>query len=331
MHRDKNSPLLSVRDLEVNFTIRKNWFGKAVQIRAVDGVNLDIGKNEILGLVGESGSGKTSIGRSLLKLIDTSGGEVYFEDREILGMKESEMFAIRRKIQMVFQDSYAALSPRRQIRQIISEPLLLHKMAEAKNVEDRISELLKEVGLESYFKDRYPHEMSGGQRQRIAIARALALKPDLIISDESVSALDVSVTAQILNLLKKIQREKGMAMLFISHDLNVIGQMADRIAVMYSGKIVEQAPTHSLINKPLHPYTKLLISSVPGYHNRKSKNNLQEQGKPVVELASEGMCPFVNRCPEAHGICRERTPLLKEVKKDSFVACWNFNGEVSEI
>jgi oligopeptide/dipeptide ABC transporter ATP-binding protein len=324
MNTEKNNTLLSIKDLKVNFTIRKNWFGKAVQIRAVDGVNLNIGKNEILGLVGESGSGKTSIGRSLLKLVEAAGGEINFEGRDILRLKENEMFAIRRKMQMIFQDSYASLSPRMQIRQIISEPLLLHKMVLAKDVEDRVSELLQEVGLESYFKDRYPHEMSGGQRQRISIARALALKPDLIIADESVSALDVSVTAQILNLMKKIQREKGMSMLFISHDLNVVGHMADRIAVMYAGTIVEEAATHELITNPLHPYTKLLISSVPGYHNRKSKNNIQDQDKPVFALASEGMCPFVNRCPEAMGICRERRPPLKEDKKNIFVACWKY-------
>ncbi len=324
MSKDKNDNLLSIKDLKVNFTIRKNWFGKAVQIKAVDGVNLNIGKNEILGLVGESGSGKTSIGRSLLKLVEAAHGEINFEGRDILRLKENEMFAIRRKMQMIFQDSYSSLSPRMQIRQIISEPLLLHKMVLAKDVEDRVSELLQEVGLESYFKERYPHEMSGGQRQRISIARALSLKPDLIIADESVSSLDVSVTAQILNLMKKIQREKGMAMLFISHDLNVVRQMADRIAVLYAGNIVEEAATNNLINNPLHPYTKLLISSVPGYHNRKSKNNLQGQSKPVLALASEGMCPFVNRCPEAMGICREKAPLLKGDKKDGFVACWKY-------
>ena len=317
----KNTILLSIRDLKVNFTIRKNWFGKAVQIRAVDGVNLNIGKNEILGLVGESGSGKTSIGRSLLKLVEADGGEILFEGRDILRMKENEMFAIRRKMQMVFQDPYSSLSPRRQIRQILSEPLFLHKMVEAKDVEDRISELLKEVGLESYFKDRFPHEMSGGQRQRVAIARALALKPDLIISDESVSALDVSVTAQILNLLKKIQKEKGLAMLFISHDLNVVGKMADRIAVMYAGIIVEKASANDLINSPLHPYTKLLISSIPGYHNRKSKKDTQVQRRPESKVDSEGICPFIDRCNEARGICSEKVPLLKEIQKDRFVAC----------
>jgi len=322
MNTDNNHILLNIKDLKVHFTIRKNWFGKAAQIRAVDGVDLNIGKNEILGLVGESGSGKTSIGRSLLKLVDAAGGEIFFKGKDILLMNENEMFAIRRKMQMVFQDSYSSLSPRMQIRQILSEPLLLHKMVVPKEVEDRISELLEEVGLESYFKERYPHEMSGGQRQRIAIARALALKPDLIISDESVSALDVSVTAQILNLMKKIQREKGLAMLFISHDLNVIGQMADRIAVMYAGIIVEHAAANYLIANPLHPYTKLLISSVPGYHNRKSRSHIQDRGKPVNELAPQGMCPFVNRCPEAKDLCREQKPQLKEIKRDRFVACW---------
>ena len=242
--------VLTVKDLKTHFPSGRTWFGKQTYIKAVDGVSLHINENEIVGLVGESGSGKTTLGRSILRLTSSKQGEIIFKGQDILGLKGNALRRIRKDIQFIFQDPYASLSPRIQIKKIIAEPLLLHNIVPRDMVDQRISELLKEVGLESYFKDRYPHEMSGGQRQRIAIARVLALQPKLIIADEPVSALDVSVTAQILNLLKEVQKKNGLSMLFISHDLNVIRHMADRILVMYAGQIVEEGTTKELINSP---------------------------------------------------------------------------------
>jgi oligopeptide/dipeptide ABC transporter ATP-binding protein len=321
---EKENKLLTIKNLKTYFPSGKNWFGKQNYIKAVNGVNLSINKNEIIGIVGESGSGKTTLGRSILKLVKTNSGEIIFDGKDILVLKGKELRKIRKKIQLIFQDPYASLNPRMQIRKIIAEPLLLHKMVPKKLVEKRISELLKEVGLEDYFKDRYPHEMSGGQRQRVAIARILALQPSLIIADEAVSSLDASVTAQILNLLKQLQKKNGMSMLLISHDLKVIGHMSDRILVMYAGHIVEEAKTNELLSNPLHPYTKLLIASIPGLKNRDSRNKLiQHKSIDSHNFIGNG-CPFVGRCTESQDICKKSNPTINESQKDRFVAC-HFN------
>lgn len=318
------SQLLVVKNLKTYFPSGKAWFGKQKYIKAVDDVSLHINRNEIIGLVGESGSGKTTLGRSILKLTASNQGEIIFKGKNILELKGRALRAIRKDIQLIFQDPYASLNPRLQISKLIAEPLILHNIVPESMVDQRISELLKEVGLENYFKDRYPHEMSGGQRQRIAIARVLALQPELIIADEPVSALDVSVTAQILNLLKEIQKKNGMSMLFISHDLKVIAHMADRILVMYAGHIVEEATTQNLLTTPMHPYTKLLIASMPSYENRNSirTNNHQKTSDP--QPSAEKGCPFVTRCIEAQSVCKQNNPPLKESKKNRFVAC-HFN------
>jgi oligopeptide transport system ATP-binding protein len=298
--------------------------GKQRYIKAVDGVSLHINENEIVGLVGESGSGKTTLGRSILRLTTSKQGEIIFRGQDILRLKGKALRRIRKDIQFIFQDPYASLSPRIQIKKIIAEPLLLHKIVPREMVDQRISELLKEVGLESYFKERYPHEMSGGQRQRIAIARVLALQPKLIIADEPVSALDVSVTAQILNLLKEVQKKNGLSMLFISHDLNVIRHMADRILVMYAGQLVEEGTTKELINAPLHPYTKLLMASMPGFRNRDRRRTIKQNIGTFKSHNAEAGCPFIARCSEAQSLCKQSNPQLKERKRNRFVAC-HFN------
>jgi len=254
--------LLSVRGLKTYFPFGSRWFGTRGVVKAVDDVEFAIKRGQVLGLVGESGSGKTTLGRSILRLIEPSEGEVYFEGQDILRLSPRDFRMIRRRMQIVFQDPYATLNPRMQIRQIIAEPLLFHKMVPPNKVTSRVIELLTKVGMEAYFMYRYPHEFSGGQRQRIAIARALSMEPDFIVADEPVSALDVSVQAQIINILLRLQRTENLTILFISHDLAVVESIADRIAVMHEGKIVEEAGTDYLIRYPHHPYTKSLLRSV---------------------------------------------------------------------
>jgi ABC-type oligopeptide transport system ATPase subunit len=254
--------LLSVRGLKTYFPFGSRWFGTRTVVKAVDDVEFEIKRGQVLGLVGESGSGKTTLGRSILRLIEPSEGEVYFEGQDILRLSPRDFRMIRRRMQIVFQDPYATLNPRMQIKQIIAEPLLFHKMVPPKKVGSRVIELLAKVGMEAYFMYRYPHEFSGGQRQRIAIARALSMEPDFIVADEPVSALDVSVQAQIINILLRLQKRENLTILFISHDLAVVESIADRIAVMHDGKLVEEAGTDYLIRYPHHSYTKSLLRSV---------------------------------------------------------------------
>ena len=254
--------LLTVRGLKTYFPFGSRWFGTRGVVKAVDDVEFEIKRGQVLGLVGESGSGKTTLGRSILRLIEPSEGEVYFEGQDILRLSPRNFRMIRRRLQIVFQDPYATLNPRMQIKQIIAEPLLFHKMVPPNKVTSRVIELLAKVGMEAYFMYRYPHEFSGGQRQRVAIARALSMEPDFIVADEPVSALDVSVQAQIINILLRLQRTENLTLLFISHDLAVVESIADRIAVMHDGKIVEEAGTDFLIKYPHHPYTKSLLRSV---------------------------------------------------------------------
>lgn len=254
--------LLDVYKLKTYFPFGNRWFGRQGVVKAVDDVKFEIKRGQVLGLVGESGSGKSTLGRSILRLIEPTAGEVFFEGQDILRLKHRDFRSIRRRMQIIFQDPYATLNPRMQVKQIIAEPLIFHKMVPPKKVEARVIELLAKVGMEAYFMYRYPHEFSGGQRQRIAIARALSMEPDFIVADEPVSALDVSVQAQIINILLRLQRTEDLTMLFISHDLAVVESIADRIAVMHEGKIVEEASTDYLLQYPKNSYTKKLLASV---------------------------------------------------------------------
>ena len=316
-----DSELLHVSDLKTHFPVGGRWFGKREWVRAVDGVDLTINRGEALALVGESGSGKTTLGRSILALVPPTSGSVRFDGIDVLSARGKELKELRRRMQIIFQDPYAALSPRMQIKSIVAEPLRLHGLVNNHAMEETVVQLLGEVGLEPYFMHRFPHEMSGGQRQRIAIARALSLQPDFLIADEPVSALDVSVQAQILNILVELQKKRGIAMLFISHDLSVVAQIADRTAVMYLGKIVEEAPTSRLLSTPQHPYTQALISAVPEPDPDSQRERIRLTGELPSPTESLQGCPFASRCPEVQDVCRAAAPPL-EMKRDGYrVAC----------
>ncbi len=313
--------LLEVSDLQTYFPFGGRWIGQRKWVRAVDGVSLTVKRGEVLGLVGESGSGKTTLGRSVLRLVEPTAGAIQFDGIDVLGLTGVAMRKLRKRMQVVFQDPYKSLSPRMQIGQIIAEPIRLHRVVPEAGVGDRVMELLGKVGLETYFRRRYPHEMSGGQRQRIAIARALALEPDFIVADEPVSALDVSVQAQILNILLELQRFEGIALLFISHDLAVVERVANRIAVMYRGKIVEIADAGKLIDTPLHPYTQALISAVPKGAPGKREPHVRLPAEPPMLGGPIKGCPFAPRCAEVQGICREVMPKLDRKYGGHEAAC----------
>jgi len=316
-----NKILLEVSNLETHFPFGRRWFGRQQWVRAVDGISLNIKRGEILGVVGESGSGKTTLGRSILRLVEPTGGSVRFDGVDVMGLSGQEMRQMRKRMQVIFQDPYKSLSPRMQIGQIIAEPLRLHQIVPEADVADRVVALLGKVGLKPYFQYRYPHEMSGGQRQRIAIARTLALEPEFIVADEPVSALDVSVQAQILNILLKLQQSEGMTLLIISHDLAVIEKIANRIAVLYSGKIMEIADAGRLINTPLHPYTQALISAVPTGRPEKRTPQLRLAAEPAMVGEPVKGCPFAARCPKVQSICREEMPGLTRKANEHEVAC----------
>jgi oligopeptide/dipeptide ABC transporter ATP-binding protein len=313
--------LLSVQQLKTYFPIGGRWTGKRGWVRAVDGVDLTIERGEVVALVGESGSGKSTFGRSILALVPPTSGTVHFDGADVLTLRGKALRGLRRRMQIIFQDPYSALSPRMQIKSIVAEPLRLHKLVDKRAVEDTVARLLDEVGLEPYFMYRYPHEMSGGQRQRIAIARALSLQPDLLVADEPVSALDVSVQAQILSILVELQQKRHIAMLFISHDLSVVEQMADRAAVMYLGKIVEQAPTSRLLNAPQHPYTQALISAVPEPDPESGRERIKLRGEPPSPTEEISGCPFASRCPEVQATCLREAPQLELKAEEHRVAC----------
>ena len=317
----RNDDLLSVSGLKTYFPFGSRWFGKRASVRAVDGVDLRLRRGEILGLVGESGCGKTTLGRSILRLVEPTAGTVRFDGIDVLALGARDLGAVRRRMQIIFQDPYASLSPRRQIKQIIAEPLLLHRLASKSEIERRVAGFLGDVGLEPYFMHRYPHEMSGGQRQRIAIARALALEPQFIVADEPVSALDVSIRAQILRILLELRRKKGIALLFISHDLAVVERIADRIAVMYAGRIVEESDAARLMESPMHPYTQALLSSVPVVDPRQRRPRIRLSGETTSRRQSITGCPFAPRCPEVREICREIEPPLELKRTEHRVAC----------
>src|SRR5436190_2815312 len=313
-----SEPLLSIRDLKVHFNLSEHRL-----VRAVDGVSLDIFRGETLGLVGESGCGKSTLGKAILRLIEPTSGSVLFRNADLAKLSSREMREQRRYLQMIFQDPYASLNPRMTIGQIVGEPLDTFRLARGAEAEKRVQELLETVGLSKRFIKRYPHEFSGGQRQRIGIARALAVDPDFIVADEPISALDVSIQAQILNLLEQLQRKKNLTYLFISHDLRAIRHVSDRAAVMYLGKLVELADSKTIYDEPLMPYTKALISAVPVPDPKveAKRRRIVLEGDVPSPINPPRGCRFHTRCPYAIEACSEVEPPLIQIKPNHFAAC----------
>jgi oligopeptide transport system ATP-binding protein len=320
-----DAPLLQVTDLVKHFPIKSGVVidREVARVRAVDGVSLTLRAGETLGLVGESGCGKSTLSRAILQLTAPTSGSVRFDGQELVGRSARELRPLRRDIQMIFQDPFASLNPRKRVGQIIGEPIQLHGLADGGQLKRRVQDLLDRVGLQAEHYNRYPHEFSGGQRQRIGIARAVGLQPRLIIADEPVSALDVSVQAQIINLLEDLQREFGMAYLFVAHDLGVVRHVSDRVAVMYLGKIVEEADADSLYTRALHPYTHALLSAVPIPDPRKNavRERITLEGDVPSPIDPPPGCRFHTRCASATDICRRDEPPLVEARDGHRVAC----------
>lgn len=334
-------PLIAIRDLKVHFHLGggtvwdKLVRGPSVKsvVKAVDGVTLDIYRGETLGLVGESGCGKSTLGRAILRLTEPTSGEVSFRSRNLAHLSSREMREHRRHLQIIFQDPYASLNPRMTVGQIVREPLDTFRLARGREAEQRVRNLLETVGLSERFIKRYPHEFSGGQRQRIGIARALAVDPAFIVADEPISALDVSIQAQIMNLLEKLRREKNLTYLFISHDLRAIRHVSDRVAVMYLGKLVEIAGAKTIYEDPLMPYTKALISAVPvpDPSVEALRQRIVLQGDVPSPINPPEGCRFHTRCPYAIQACREIVPPLVEIKPSHFAACIRISPEQPHI
>jgi oligopeptide transport system ATP-binding protein len=320
----KEETLLTVEDLVMYFPIRRGVFQNVVgHVHAVDGISFEIKRGETLGLVGESGCGKSTTGRAILQLYKPTGGKVIFQGQNLVNLRGQKMRQMRRQMQMIFQDPYASLNPRMTVEQIIGEPLIIHNILKGSDVRTRVEELLKLVRLNPAYTDRYPHEFSGGQRQRIGVARALALQPDLIICDEPISALDVSVQAQVVNLLEDLQSEMNLTYLFIAHDLSMVRHISDRVAVMYLGVMAELAEREELYSNPLHPYTIALLSAVPipsPIIEAKRKRIILKGDVPSPVNPPTG-CRFHTRCPLAESICTEKRPEWREVNPNHFVAC----------
>jgi oligopeptide transport system ATP-binding protein len=337
----EREPLIAIRGLKVHFdlgggtALDKLIGGSPVRrvVKAVDGVTIDIFPGETLGLVGESGCGKSTLGRALLRLTEPTSGQVLFRDKDLARLSKGQMRGQRRHLQMIFQDPYASLNPRMTVSQIISEPLETFGLSRGRERESRVRELMETVGLSPRFLKRYPHEFSGGQRQRIGIARALAADPDFIVADEPISALDVSIQAQIMNLMERLQRERDLTYLFISHDLRAIRHVSDRVAVMYLGRLVEIADAKVIYRDPLMPYTKALISAVPVPDPvvEATRRRIVLQGDVPSPINPPSGCPFHTRCPWAIEKCKEVVPPLAEIKPNHFAACIRISPDEPEI
>ena len=317
-----DTPILEVRDLKKYFPIKKGLFSRTVgNVKALDGVSFDVRTGEVLGLVGESGCGKTTAGRCILQLTPPTSGSVKFEGQELVGLSRGELRPLRRRMQIVFQDPYSSLNPRLTVGSTLREALTIHKLASGRAAQDRVAELLTLVGLSPSHAARYPHEFSGGQRQRIGIARALAVEPQLIVADEPVSALDVSVQEQVVNLLRDLQRRLNLTYIFVAHDLSVVKHLSDRVAVMYLGTIVELASSKALYEHPRHPYTVSLLSAIPVPDPDRRRNRIVLTGDVPSPANPPSGCRFHTRCYMAQPICSQDVPLLREIAPGHFSAC----------
>lgn len=325
---DENAPLLVVKDLKKYFVVDKNLLGKPTKfLRAVDGVSFTLEKGKTLGIVGESGCGKTTMGRTLLRLYDITDGEIYFNGKEVSKISNREFEKLRPKMQMIFQDPYASLSPRMRVGEIIGEAALEHGIVDKAHYREYVLSVMKMCGLQPHYYERYPHEFSGGQRQRICIARALALKPDFVVCDEPVSALDVSIQAQVINMLQDLQKELGLSYVFITHDISVVKHISDDIGVMYLGKMVEYASKEQIFNNTLHPYTKALFSAVPVPDPHVKMNRIILDGDIPSPVNPPSGCRFHTRCGECMETCKYIHPEYREVEPGHFCACHLYNTE----
>jgi len=324
MNQHQDDVILRVENLKKYFPIHRGVFQRHVgDVKAVDGISFDVYRGETLGLVGESGCGKTTTGRTIIRLYDPTAGHVYFEGTDMATLHGSQLRQMRRRMQMVFQDPYASLSPRMKVAGIVGEPLEVHHAAQGREKRERVAELLDLVGLDPAYMSRYPHEFSGGQRQRIGLARALALNPDLIICDEPISSLDVSIQAQVVNLLEDLQQELDLTYIFIAHDLSMVRHISDRVAVMYLGKIVELTDRDTLYENPLHPYTQALLSAVPipdPFIEEERQRVILEGDLPSPSSPPRG-CNFSTRCPLAKEVCFQEEPELIPIERGHYAAC----------
>ena len=326
--KNSNTPLLELQDIVKHFPVTGGMLLRQIaSVRAVDGVNLEIREGETLGLVGESGCGKSTLGRLILRLEEPTSGDILFRGESILGYDKGQMRALRREMQIIFQDPFSSLNPRKNVAHIIGEPLYVHGMTNRREREKKVLRLLEVVGLKREHMRRYPHQFSGGQRQRIGVARALALNPKLVICDEAVSALDVSIQAQVINLLQDLQEEFGLTYLFISHDLSVVEHISNRIAVMYLGEVVELADSDTLYKEPIHPYTQALLSAAPVPDPKRMSKRTTLIGDVPSPINPPSGCRFHTRCPFARDTCSREAPQLNEAQENHFVACF-FAGSV---
>ncbi len=319
---DRTDILLHVEDMKIYYPVTGKRLGTTDYVKAVDGVSFEVRRGEVFGIVGESGCGKSTLGRGICKLEKPTGGTVILDGEDISGYNDSQMRPVRKKVQMVFQDPYASLNPRMSVFDIIAEPFIIHKLTGDKaELEKKVLELLRKVGLDDYHANRYPHEFSGGQRQRIGIARALAVQPSLIIADEPVSALDVSIQAQVLNLMNQLKKDFNLTYIFVAHDLSVVEHISDRVGVMYLGNFVEVGNKESLYTNPLHPYTQALLSAVPVPDPTAKKDRVILEGNIPSPLNPPGGCKFHTRCPKVMECCKAEAPRKYQVSEDHYVYC----------